>query len=228
MPFPRPPLYTGIRALRPTVLRNPRALCFVCAQRTKFSKPDIHVFLREDIPGIGEKGEIALANLAQARNYLVPFGLAYYVPRVKGKPILPEGWEPRIREDDVVLETIVPAFSSVRVERRQTQTETGFATTAKPNRGERLTLDSEKHAALQLVPQLTFERVRMRADSDRIYGSVTPEDIVLDLLNKHGIVLEKEAVRLEARIKEIGSHSVQVAIGELPSVELQIVVADSA
>lgn len=42
----------------------------------------------------------------RARNHLVPLGLAYYVPRIKGKPILPEGWQPRIRETDVVLETV--------------------------------------------------------------------------------------------------------------------------
>ncbi|TPX59136.1 hypothetical protein PhCBS80983_g02666 [Powellomyces hirtus] len=210
----------AIRALRP------QAVHLVSAQRTKFSKPDIHVFMRDNVPGIGEKGEITLVNLAQARNYLVPFGLAYYVPRIKGKPILPEGWEPRIREDDVVLETIVPAFSSVKIEQRQTLNETSVAA-GTATREKRIELDSEKHSALLAIKNLTFDRVKMRADSTRIYGSVTPEDIVVELLDKYGVVLEKEAVQLGERIKDVGTHSVHVALDPLPPVELQIVVVDS-
>ncbi|KAI9094388.1 hypothetical protein DFS34DRAFT_247858 [Phlyctochytrium arcticum] len=81
--------------------------------RTKFEKPPTHVILLQDVRGLGQKGEITLVDVKKARNYLVPFKMAYYVPRIRGKPVLPEGWEPRVREEEIVLETITPAFPPV-------------------------------------------------------------------------------------------------------------------
>ncbi|KAJ3021390.1 hypothetical protein HKX48_008620 [Thoreauomyces humboldtii] len=171
--------------------------------------------------------EIAMVNLAQARNYLVPFGLAYYVPRIRGKPILPEGWEPRIREDDVILETITPAFSTVKIEPRNTESTASpqAAAAGLASRERRIERDADKLTRLSSLPQLIFDRVRMRTDSPRIYGSVTPEDILAELHETHGLVLEKDAVKLDARIKDLGEHVVAVEVGT-GNVKITIVVKD--
>ncbi|KND00691.1 ribosomal protein L9 [Spizellomyces punctatus DAOM BR117] len=217
----------GVRqALRATLALRTLPTRLVYAQRTKFQKPDIHVFLREDIAGIGDKGEIALVNLSTARNYLVPFGLAYYVPRIKGKAVLPDGWEPRIREDDVVLETITPAYSTVKVEQRKTVTVTATnAETSKPTREERAQQEVEKLAALGTIKELVFERVLHRPESTKIYGSVSQEDIIKKLLAEHGVSIDRDAVQLETKIKDVGVYKVTVSLGDgFKPVDVDIIV----
>lgn len=67
----------------------------------------------------------------------------------------------------------------------------------------------------------------MRPDSTRIYGSVSQEDIVAELLDKHGIALDREVVQMDVRIKDVGSHKVKIALGAAKDLEIDVVVADS-
>ncbi|KAJ3186959.1 hypothetical protein HDU85_006996 [Gaertneriomyces sp. JEL0708] len=213
--------FRGSQLVRLTALSKPVRL--VTAQRTKFQKPDIHVFLREDVPGLGERGEITLVNLAQARNYLVPFGLAYYVPRIKGKPILPEGWEPRVRDENMELETIEPAFSTVTVETRQMTTSASSTTRTAD-------LIPDKQKILTTISLLTFDRVRVSADTSRIYGSVSAEDVAKALFDKHALSVERDMIQFPAdtpRIKDVGDYDVLIELGGgMKAHQLKVVVQE--
>ncbi|KAI8818061.1 uncharacterized protein EV422DRAFT_508589 [Fimicolochytrium jonesii] len=206
-----------------------RRVSVKCAQqhRTKFSKPDIHVYLRETVPGLGEKGEITLVNLAQARNYLVPFGLAYYTPRILGKPILPDGWEAKEREEDFELETIVPAFSTITVESRSTSTSSPTSSTSTTAQTARIQSHLDLALALRSLPPLTFKRVRMKATDTKIYGSVTADDVVRELLEVHNVVVDRESVLMKERIKNVGEFEVEVALGVGENGKVVVRVEDS-
>jgi hypothetical protein len=77
-------------------------------KRYKFTKAKTHLFLLTDSI-LGKKGDIVLSDQEKARNILIPLQLAYYVPRVRGKPLLPPGYKEK-EETVQVQETITPYF----------------------------------------------------------------------------------------------------------------------
>lgn len=69
--------------------------------------------------------------------------------------------------------------------------------------------------------------VRQASDSGQLYGSVRPRDIA-DALNQQGSSVSREQVRLEAPIKTIGMHKVNVALHPEVVVQVTANVARSA
>ncbi|KAJ3089139.1 hypothetical protein HK102_007102, partial [Quaeritorhiza haematococci] len=184
-----------------------------------------------------------------ARNYLVPFKLAYYVPRDMGKPILPEGWKPKPTEDELRVEQIVPAFTTVSID-ALVQHQSVTKPTFDPNRitspqapTPASMTDLGKRDAIESIRSLTFERVRISKDDKRIYGSVSADDIVEMLQSQYGIKVGKESVHMAhdgepatqgfrdggepVRIRHIGNYKVNIRVGSnVEDVTLDVVVKE--
>ena len=150
--------------------------------------------------------------VGEARNYLVPFELAYYVPRVNGQPILPKDWKPAVKEADLKLEFIVPAFATVPYSETQT---------VLPQ--EPVVPVAALKSSLEKV-SLRFERVRIQPDTTRFYGSVNVQDIVKALRQEHLLVVDKEAITIpEGKLKTLGQYSIEIKVGsQVVSIPLEI------
>ncbi|TPX43111.1 hypothetical protein SeLEV6574_g05242 [Synchytrium endobioticum] len=102
-----------------SALRYSNTLCQ--ARRCKFKKADTHVYLLKAVDGLGERGDIVEVGLGHARNYLVPFKLAYYVPRLRGKAVLPSDWKPNAQTSQDDIAEITPAIWSDTSEIKSTE-----------------------------------------------------------------------------------------------------------
>ncbi|KAJ3226864.1 hypothetical protein HK099_003976 [Clydaea vesicula] len=208
---------------------------------SKFRKPDVHVYLLQDIQQLGVKGEIILVPSEAARKYLLPFQLAYYVPRHKGKPILPPDWEPKINPDDIKLEKILPAYDPTGY----VEAEGNAASAAEKQSEEELKLqEQEKLKELKLhvnserikslkqhVKKLEFLKVKIGKDT-RIYGSISVDDITAEIKSKFSIIVEKSEVTIndvkDEKIKSIGVFKGVIRIEDIAEeVYFDIVVKDA-
>ncbi|EGF79096.1 hypothetical protein BATDEDRAFT_90085 [Batrachochytrium dendrobatidis JAM81] len=207
--------------------------------RCKFSKPDLHVYLLEDVKGLGKRGEIVQAAPKTVRNYLVPFKLAYYLPRFNDQPVLPENWIPNTNEQELDIEVISPAFSTVIYNESAPQTVLSPVAdiTMGPVRSaaqkelvekEYEQHDSENRIALLSLDRLVFHRVRISPDSDKIFGSVSPYDISLLLDQSHSIRVNRDLIIIKSqKIKHIGEHDVEIQFGSgLQPVQIKAVIEE--
>jgi hypothetical protein len=80
-------------------------------KRFKFTKAKTHLILLTD-SSLGKKGDIITSEQEIARNLLVPLQLAYYVPRVRGKALLPPGYKEKEEVSVNKQENIIPFFTS--------------------------------------------------------------------------------------------------------------------
>ncbi|KAI8848734.1 hypothetical protein BC829DRAFT_393327 [Chytridium lagenaria] len=205
-----------------TRLRNPfqcinRCMATATEAKTGFRKMDIHLILKKDVKGLGKTGDIVLASSKVARNYLIPFQLAYYVPRSAGKPILPEGWEPPLLKDDSLPDLILPAiFESANDFSRSKKSKSSSKTA---------TAVEIPTASIADIKELRFTRPVIVRGESRIFGSVSADDIIVKLREEFNIVLEKTAIGMPAsqKIKELGTHQITVAMGS-GKTELDVVV----
>ncbi|KAJ3051189.1 hypothetical protein HK097_007836 [Rhizophlyctis rosea] len=168
-------------------------------------------------------------NWKKTRQVLVPLKKAYYVPRVDGHAILPDNWKPKEKEE--VLETILPAFSVVSPERPGvtfttfSHTAPSTSTTTSDAGPSPTTVDLK--TALETLPKLDIHRVRVSDESNRIYGSVTAEDIAEQLNFRWNIIVDKTNVHVAGgRFKEVGVKQVVISISETESVTLSIHIKD--
>lgn len=60
----------------------------------------------------------------------------------------------------------------------------------------------------------TFTITVKTGKNDKLYGSVSEIQIVDAINAQAGLALEKHAVQLEAHLKEIGDHKVELSLGE--------------
>ena len=166
-------------------------------KRFKFEKPKIHGLLLKDVPNVGQKGDIIMTTVSTMRNVLVPLKQAYYLPRFMGKPILPDDWKLPVSTLDLKLEQITPAFEKVPYQEFIRNTEDNTSDEALKNK-----LSSIK---------LSFKRILVHKDSNKIFGSVSAQDIQQEL-NKMGIPIDID--RIQCRIKNIGDHLVSISLGQ--------------
>ncbi|KAJ3195241.1 hypothetical protein HDU82_002187 [Entophlyctis luteolus] len=170
-----------------------------------FRKADIHVMLYESIPGLGVR-------VGMARNYLIPFKLAYYVPRAKGIPILPKNWERKTAFDKNAIKSVLPAFFDPAAMVSPAPSSLGWSASSarKASTPEQI----EGASALAKVTELEFKLPLIDPKGRRTFGSVTVEDIIAKLREAHGVTsLAKDDVvvlGMGGRIKEIGEHPITV------------------
>ena len=167
-------------------------------------------------------GDIVLSNLSQARNWLIPSRLAYYIPRFKGKPILPDNWTAPKKLEEGELEFITPAI--VTVPYNEKAPSQGVATSSKgiPSAISELELRN----ILETMPEpLSFVRVRISPESTRVFGSVTPQDIAAAFQERFNLSIPKEAIT--GRLKDIGVHNVLVSFSEgIEPIEIKVAIKD--
>ena len=68
--------------------------------------------------------------------------------------------------------------------------------------------DSQELADLLSATTLTI--TAPAGEDGRLFGSVTPQDIADAILEARAVEIDKRKIHLEAPIKEIGSHSVEI------------------
>ena len=84
---------------------------------------------------------------------------------------------------------------------------------------------ADEYAALLSKTVLTI--ARQAGEDGRLFGSVTGADVADAIRDARGIKVDKRKVRLEAPIKEVGTHMVEVEIagGNVASVKTMVVAA---
>ncbi|TPX37043.1 hypothetical protein SmJEL517_g00841 [Synchytrium microbalum] len=204
------------------------------SRRCKFQKPDTHVYLLQSVATLGEKGDIVQVGLGHARNYLIPFKLAYYVPRLRDKPLLPTNWKPKAVVQ-TATEQITPAVWTdpiiTQQQPTQQQQDDGsiqdrpgrrpMATPSQPSAADILIGALNQRESLDLT--VTFKRVRISANESKIYGSVTADDVATELGNILGVTVVPSLVDGE-RIKSVGAHQMML---KLPTpIPIQVAVVD--
>ncbi|KAI8814680.1 hypothetical protein BJ742DRAFT_783969 [Cladochytrium replicatum] len=185
-------------------------------RRFKFSKPEVHVYLKKDITNVGRAGEIILLPRSLARNRFVPLGFAYYVPKMYGIPLLPDGWKPTPKAVQVI-EPIVPALYSDYDPALFLQILSDGKGESRPSTASPVqATEFETHRLLAILagetdgaPLLSFVRQRKATDNDAIFGSVTAEDIVEGLKEVHDVVVKKGQVGFD-KVKRLGVFRVEV------------------
>lgn len=80
---------------------------------------------------------------------------------------------------------------------------------------ERAQAADDSQALADLLSSTTLTITASAGEDGRLFGSVTPQDIADAVLEARAVEIDKRKIRLEAPIKETGSHSVEIdlAIG---------------
>lgn len=180
------------------MLRIPR---IIIQRRTHFRKADTHVCLLQDVAGLGVAGEIVLAGLGYTRNYLVPFQLAYPVPRIRGKPVLPESWAPPVVVDTQQIEAITPAFMTVAY------TE---PTAAEVDAVVQEEIANDIGKQLEHIKFIECERMAI-GETNRFFGSITAQDVSDILLEEYNVTVSPELLELpQPFLRDFGTFAVSV------------------
>ncbi|KAJ1547464.1 hypothetical protein HK096_002786 [Nowakowskiella sp. JEL0078] len=214
------PVYVIIRNSKVFRLSYPQ----ISARRWKFRKPEVHLYLKTDVDGLGETGsknylgEIVAVDTVRARKFLVPFGLAYYVPRTKFQPVLPDDWEPKMNTADFPS-MLVPAFGF------EIEQLTNLGNAEKEASGSTTNISLALIEELKKISILEFQRMRVTEDSDRIFGSVSVDDVLEELSGITNANFEKSQVKME-KIKTLGSFKIEIEVGNQEPVIVTIVVKE--
>lgn len=140
------------------------------------------------------------------------------MPRYKGKPILPDNYQPPKPKTTLVQETITPAIITVPYHEQSSG--------ADPT----TTIDgqiTESQIRLYLTGKtIEFKRVRITPDSSKIFGSVTPADISAALFDSYGITFPKE--NIDGKFKDLGMHDCTLIFTECDPLVVRISIAEDA
>lgn len=170
-------------------------------KRNKFQKADTFCFLLQDCK-LGEKGDIIQVSQEKARNLLLPLQIAYYVPRIRGKPLLPENWEPSLETSEMELEKIVPAFSNL----------------SDHEISEILSLPDQKQNQSLMNQLKNDSKITIYSKaipgSGKLFGSIGKDEIIQQIQQKFSERLEPGQIILPMdKIKDIGSVNMKVSFG---------------
>lgn len=189
--------------------------------------------------GLGTAGEIIQSALGilhvkigQARNYLIPFGHAVYLPKVRGKVTLPAGFKSKeIIEEEI---EITPAFMDIPYSEAKPQSHANLEQKLENSAQTYLQKLSQAQAHEQLtsIGTIIFRRVRINEESSRIFGSVGQADILKFLKDELSINADMTCIfnqETGGRIKLMGDHLVSVSFSEegLADVEIKVQIVDA-
>ncbi|KAJ3107543.1 hypothetical protein HDU97_003848 [Phlyctochytrium planicorne] len=218
-------MFLGVPSMLASSCR--RTITTSAVRKPGFRRMDIHVVLREDVAKLGKAGmmigsfaigiltmtiymhacnagDIVMVPTKAARNYLVPFKLAYYVPRSGQKPILPENWTPPIQEDSSLPSIIYPAEFDL--------SSTSFSDKQKKKAHAEVSSDTTTTVSLDDIKELKFLKPVIVEGESRIFGSVSADDVVQKIKDDFGIVVDKHLVVFAGakKIKQLGVHRVTI------------------
>ena len=147
----------------------------------------VKVILRDDVSGVGKRGDIVEVSPGYARNFLMPRKLALKATAASEKQ-------------------------------------------AESMRSKRAVKDAkDREGAQEIATRLVAQVISVSAragEGGKLFGSVTPVELVGAVLAQSGIDIDRHAVRIDEPIKSVGSH--QVLIHLHPEVEFPLTVEVSA
>ncbi|KAJ2889392.1 hypothetical protein IWW38_004740 [Coemansia aciculifera] len=165
-------------------------------QRGLKKKVKVPITLLQDIPRIGQAGAVVHVHKAYMRHELYPKRLADYVITRVG-PL----------DRSKAVEEVAPDASQERIDRQE--------------KVHSLALRNQDTLSriVQLEP-IVFERSVVVADAETgseegiqaIYGSLTKADVLKELAEAHGIVIDKESLTMDDKIKSVGEYTCVVKL----------------
>ncbi|KAF9398129.1 hypothetical protein BGX21_008134 [Mortierella sp. AD011] len=170
------------------------------------SQKSIEVTLMAEVRGLGKQGDIVSVAPGLMRNRLLPMRFARYIDRNAR----------HIRAEAIAGQDALKSAQEVNKAYQQTV-----------KREQRIVQLQELRHRLQVLPPLVFSRAvnEVLPGSKTIFGSVQAEDVLKELKEKHGIVVDHSKVTVNGtKIKSIGDSWARIDLGELGSVELKVVV----
>ena len=80
---------------------------------------------------------------------------------------------------------------------------------------------------MELASQLDGKEIVIAARvgaNDRLYGSITPADIITELEKSLGVIVDKRKIELENPIRELGSHEIPIRLTKdiIPSITVTV------
>ncbi|KAG0005753.1 hypothetical protein BGZ80_005881 [Entomortierella chlamydospora] len=159
-----------------------------------------------EVRGLGKQGDVVSVAPGLMRNRLLPMRFARYIDRNAR----------HIRAEAIAGQDALKSAQEVNKAYQQTI-----------KREQRIVQLQELRHRLQVLPPLVFSRAvnEVLPGSKTIFGSVQAEDVVKELKEKHGIVVDHSKVTVNGtKIKSIGDSWARIDLGELGSVELKVVV----
>ncbi|KAI7832802.1 hypothetical protein BC939DRAFT_6462 [Gamsiella multidivaricata] len=168
------------------------------------SQKSVEVTLRANVQGLGKPGDVVTVAPGRMRNKLYPMRLANYIDRSS--------------------QHVMQAFSAGQDSMKHAHEANKVFQQAVKKEQRIIQLQELRHR-LQVLPPLVFPRAvnEVLPGSKTIFGSVQVEDVIKELKEKHGIVVDKVTVN-GTKIKSIGDSWARVDLGDLGSVELKVVV----
>lgn len=144
------------------------------------------VILLQEVPGLGQPGDVKDVANGYARNYLLPRQLV-----TAATPSELANLRQRV----------------AGVQRRQAK------------------VRSEQEALAQRIANVSLTFAVRVGRGDRLYGSVTNQDIANALQEQEGIALDRRIIQLREPLRALGTHEVAVRLGnELePKVKVNII-----
>ena len=185
---------------------------------SKFRKPDVHVYLLQDVDNVGKKGEIILVPSESARQYYLPFKLAYYVPRDMGKPILPDNWAP-IESATIQFEKILPVFGIEGYTEEEVEQD---VKTVDNKLIEAIHLSN--YTKLKDLTDLEFCKSCIESGQGikKIYGSVNVDDIIQEISRLYDVSIDKSQVFLKDKIKTTGKFEAIIKIQQYNDIKITV------
>ncbi|KAF9964905.1 hypothetical protein BGZ70_005746 [Mortierella alpina] len=170
------------------------------------SQKTVEVTLRANVQGLGKPGDIVNVAAGRMRNQLYPMRLANYIDKNAQ----------HYQAAAVAGQTAMQSAQEVNKIYQQAA-----------KKEQRIVQLQELRHRLQALPPLVFSRAvnEVLPGSKTIFGSVQAEDVIKELKEKHGVVVESNKVTVHgSKIKSVGESWARVDLGDLGSVELKVVV----
>lgn len=168
------------------------------------SQKSIEVTLRANVQGLGKPGDVVNVAVGRMRNQLYPMRLANYIDKNAQ----------HFKEATIAGQNALQQIQEINKAHQQAI-----------KKEQRIVHLQDLRNRLQALPPLVFSRAvnEVLPGSKTIFGSVQAEDVIKELKEKHGIVVDKVAVQ-GTKIKSVGDSWARVDLADLGTVELKVVV----
>ncbi|KAF8941853.1 hypothetical protein BGZ47_007131 [Haplosporangium gracile] len=168
------------------------------------SQKSIEVTLRANVLGLGKPGDVVNVAVGRMRNQLYPMRLANYIDKNAQ----------HFKEATIAGQNALQQIQEINKAHQQAV-----------KKEQRIVHLQDIRNRLQALPPLVFSRAvnEVLPGSKTIFGSVQAEDVIKELKEKHGIVVDKVAVQ-GTKIKSVGDSWARVDLADLGTVELKVVV----
>ncbi len=178
--------YNGLRVLSPCP-RTERGARGLGAERAK-EQTHMKVILLQEVPGLGQPGDVKEVSAGYARNFLLPRNL--------------------------VTAATVSAMSNLNE-----QVASAKRRSAK--------IDAENNAMSEKLSNVTLTFAVRVGQGDRLYGSVTSQDIANALREQEGITIDRRSIQLKDSLRALGSFEAPVRVSAKHEAKVKVNIISS-